>query len=304
MADISASLVKSLRDETGAAMMDCKKALVEAEGNLDKAKELLRARGVAVANKKSTRATSEGLVVAAIGSDLKSGVIAEVNCETDFVARNEEFQKLANDIAQAALASKAGTPETLVDQKMGATTVKEVITEKVAKTGENMGVRRVNLFEVSGHGAVGAYIHALGGKMGCLLEVQSDKEVTAKDELAAAVREVAMHITSAKPKYVSRNEIPAEVTDNERRIENERDDLKNKPDNIREKIVEGRVDKLLAERCLLDQPFIKDPSKTIQQFLAEKGKAVGATLTPTRFALFILGEESGEEPSSNGNENN
>lgn len=300
MAEISASLVKELRDETGAAMMDCKKALVEAEGNKDKARELLRQRGVAVASKKAARATSEGLVVAAIATDLKTGAIAEVNCETDFVARNEEFQKLAGDIAQVALQSKCKDADALLTQKMGSSTVKETLTEKVAKTGENMGIRRVTVFELNGPGAVGAYVHALGGKMGCLLEVNADKEVANKEELAAAVREVAMHITSAKPQYVTRNEIPGDVIENERRIESERDDLKSKPQNIRDKIVEGRVDKLLAERCLLDQPFIKDPSKTIQQFFQEKGKAFGANLTPTRFALYILGEEGADEDSSNG----
>ena len=302
MADISASLVKELRDETGAAMMDCKKALVEAEGNKDKARELLRARGVAVATKKANRATSEGLVVASIDKNHKSGVIAEVNCETDFVARNEEFVKLATDIAATALQSKATDAASLLAQKMGATTVQEVITEKVAKTGENMGVRRLNFMEVSGAGVVGSYVHALGGKMGCLIEIKATKEASNQDELAAVAREVAMHITSAKPQFVSRNEIPTAVTENERRIEMDREDLKSKPENIRAKIVEGRVDKLLAERCLMDQPFIKDPSKTIQQFLQEKGKGLGTELTPVKFALYILGEDTGE--SSNGDGHN
>jgi elongation factor Ts len=300
MADISASLVKELRDETGAAMMDCKKALVEAEGNKDKARELLRARGVAVANKKSARATSEGLVVAALAGDLKSGIIVEVNCETDFVARNEEFQNMAKEVANIGLESKSKDVDALLGQKLGGTTVKESITAKVAKTGENMGVRRVTLFEVKGPGAVGSYVHALGGKMGCLLEVSADKEVSNKEELAATVREIAMHITSAKPQFVNRTEVPADVIENERRIERERDDLKNKPENIRDKIVEGRVDKLMAERCLLDQPFIKEPSKTIQQYLEEKTKTLGATLKPTRFALYILGEDTGAEESTNG----
>lgn len=301
MVEINASLVKELRDETGVAMMDCKKALVEAEGDKDKARELLRKRGVAVADKKSSRTTSEGLVVAAIAPDFRSGVIAEVNCETDFVARNEEFVAMAKEIAQTALNSKSKDIDALLSQKIGSgSTVKEFMTERVAKTGENMGVRRLALFEVDGTGVVGHYIHALGGKMGCLLLVKASKEPSNKEEVAAAVREVAMHITSAKPQFVSRNEIPSEVIDNERRIEREREDLKSKPENIREKIVEGRVDKLLAERCLLDQPFIKDPSKTIQQFLQEKGKAVGADLTPVKFALYILGEEGGD--SSNGNE--
>lgn len=291
--EISATLVKELRDETGAAMMDCKKALVEAGGDKEKAREILRARGVAVANKKAARATSEGLVVAAIAADGKSGAIAEVNCETDFVARNEEFGGLAKEIVNVALQNKAKDVDTLLGQKLGGHTVKEEITTKVAKTGENMGVRRVTFYNVDGAGIVGSYVHALGGKMGCLLELKGTKEPSNKDEAQAFVRELAMHITSAKPQYVNRNEIPADVVENERRIEKDRDDLKGKPENIRDKIVEGRVDKLMAERCLLDQAFIKDPSKTIKQLLDEKGKAWGTELTPTRFALYILGEDQG-----------
>jgi elongation factor Ts len=289
--EISASLVKELRDETGAAMMDCKKALVEASGDKEKARELLRARGVAVASKKSARATSEGLVVAALAADSKSGAIAEVNCETDFVARNEEFGKLASDIVNVALQGKASDVDKLLEQKLGGHTVKEEITTKVAKTGENMGVRRVTFFQLDGPGVVGNYVHALGGKMGCLLELKATKEPSNKEEATAVARELAMHITSAKPQYLVRTEIPANVVENERRIEMERDDLKGKPENIRAKIVEGRVDKLMAERCLMDQPFIKDPSKTVKQLLEEKGKALGTEFTPTRFALFILGEE-------------
>jgi elongation factor Ts len=298
MVEINASLVKELRDETGVAMMDCKKALVEAEGDKEKARELLRKRGVAVAEKKASRGASEGLVVAAIAPDQKSGVILEVNCETDFVARNEEFVAMANEIAKTALTSKSKDVDALLLQKIGSSpSVKDFITERVAKTGENMGIRRVEYFEADGTGLVGNYVHALGGKMGCLLLVKASKEPSNKEEAAAVARDVAMHITSAKPQFVNRTEIPADVVEKERSIEREREDLKNKPDNIRDKIVEGRVDKLMAERCLMDQPFIKDPSKTIQQFLQEKGKGLGADLTPVKFALFILGADSG----SNGN---
>jgi elongation factor Ts len=298
MVEINASLVKELRDETGVAMMDCKKALVEAQGDKDKARELLRKRGVAVADKKSSRATSEGLVVAQIAADQKTGVIAEVNCETDFVARNEEFVAMANEIVKTALDTKSKDVDALLSQKIGGVAAKDYITERVAKTGENLGIRRLELFQAEGAGLVGSYVHAIGGKMGCLLLLNATKEPSNKDEAAAVAREVAMHITSAKPQFVSRNEISADVIENERRIEREREDLKNKPDNIRDKIVEGRVDKLLAERCLLDQPFIKDPSKTIKELLAEKGKALGTEFTPVKFALFVLGEDSAEK---NGN---
>lgn len=298
--EINATLVKELRDETGAAMMDCKKALVEASGDKEKAREILRARGVAVANKKASRATSEGLVVSAIANDGRSGAIAEINCETDFVARNEEFGKLASDIVQTAMQTKTADAQSLLGQKLGSHTVKDELTNKVAKTGENMGVRRVTFFELKGDGIIGSYIHALGGKMGCLLELKASAPIKSKEEATALVRELAMHITSAKPQFVNRNEIPASLVENERRIEKERDDLKGKPDNIRDKIVEGRVDKLMSERCLLEQPFIKDQTKTIKQYLAEKGKDLGAELTPSRFALYILGEEIADS-GTNGN---
>jgi elongation factor Ts len=299
MVEINASLVKELRDETGVAMMDCKKALVEAAGDKEKARELLRKRGVAVADKKSSRATSEGLVVAQIAADQKTGVIAEVNCETDFVARNEEFVAMANEIAKTALDTKSKDVDSLLSQKIGGSAVKDYITERVAKTGENLGVRRLELFQAEGAGLVGSYVHAIGGKIGCLIQLSATKEPSNKEEAAAIAREVAMHITSAKPQFVSRNEISADVIENERRIEREREDLKSKPDNIRDKIVEGRVDKLLAERCLLDQPFIKDPSKTIKELLAEKGKALGTELAPVKFALFVLGEDGSGEKNGN-----
>ncbi len=303
MADISASMVKELRDKSGAAMMDCKKALVEANGNFDKAIEWLRQKGMAVATKKASRTATEGLVVARVADDLKSGVIVEVNCETDFVARNEEFVALCQEIAATAFETKSLDAEVLMKQKHGAGTVADFVTEKVAKTGENMVVRRLVYVNIEGPGAVGSYIHALGGKMGAILAIKSSKDV-AREEMSALCRELSMHIVSAKPQYISRTEVPVEVVENERRIEAGKEDLAKKPAEIRDKIVSGRVDKLMAERCFLDQPFVKDPNQTIAQYLKQKGTTLGAELTPVKFALFILGEmtaePTAEAPPSNG----
>ena len=294
MAEISAGMVKELRDKSGAAMMDCKKALVEAGGDPEKAMEWLRQKGVAVANKKSARAASEGLVVATLAADQKSGVIIEVNCETDFVARNDEFVALTNELAKVALDTKAKDGDSLLAQKHQSGTVKDYVTEKVAKTGENIVVRRASYLELTGPGVVGSYVHALGGKMGALLQISSSKDVN-KDELAAVARELAMHIVSAKPQFITREEIPADVIENERRIESGKEDLAKKPPEMRDKIVTGRVDKIMAERCFVEQPFVKDPNQTIAQYLKAKGTALGADLKAEKFALFILGETADAE---------
>jgi len=290
MVEISATMVKELRERSGAAMMDCKKALVETSGDFEKAFEWLRQKGVAVAQKKSARSASEGLVVAKIAENGKSGSIAEINCETDFVARNDEFVHLTKELVELALAEKAAGADDLLAKSIKGTKVSDFITEKIAKTGENIIVRRVSTVDLgSKHGIVGLYVHALGGKMGALVGIESNKELNGA-ALGDMAKDLAMHIVSAKPQFVSRNEIPADVIENEKRIEAGKADLAEKKPEMREKIVQGRVDKLLAERCLLEQPFVKDPSQTITQFLAKKGSEIGAELKPTSFVMFILGE--------------
>jgi elongation factor Ts len=299
MVEVSASMVKELRERSGAAMMDCKKALVEAEGNFDKAFEVLRQRGVATASKKASRATSEGLVVGRVQPDSKLGAIVEINCETDFVARNPEFVQMCDKVVEAAISSKPQSVEELQNAKIGSQTVKEFMTDSISKTGENMNIKRLAVFQLKGEGGVGMYIHALGGKMGSLVEISSTKAVPA-EEMSALTREIAMHIVSAKPQFVSREEIPAEVLENERRIESGKADLADKKPEIRDKMISGRVDKLMAERCLLEQPFVKDPNLTIAQYLKQKGSGWGAELKPARFALYILGESGDSETETNG----
>ncbi len=294
MVEISASMVKDLRERSGAAMMDCKKALVEAQGDFEKAFEWLRQKGVAVAQKKAARSASEGLVVAQVSADGKAGAIIEINCETDFVARNPEFVELAKQVSDLALSSKVQSPEALLEQKMGQAKLSDFLTEKVAKTGENIILRRLSVLDLkAGSGVIGLYVHALGGKMGALVELATNKPGST-EELNALGKDIAMHIVSAKPSYVSREEIDSEVIENERRIESGKADLADKKPEMRDKIIQGRVDKLLAERCLLDQPFVKDPNQTVGQFLKSKGQSLGVEIKPVRFALYILGEIQAE----------
>lgn len=293
MVDISASMVKELREKSGAAMMDCKKALVEAAGDVEKAFEVLRQKGVAVANKKSGRSASEGLVVGQISADGKQGGIVEINCETDFVARNDQFIDLTKQAIELILKNKPADVDAFLEQSAGDKKVKDLVTEAVAKIGENIIIRRLAVFEASGDGIVGLYIHALGGKMGALLELSSSKPAD-REKLAAVAREVAMHVVSAKPQFISKDEIPAEVIENERRIELGKADLAEKKPEMREKIVTGRVDKLMNERSLNEQMFVKDPNNSVGKYLQLKGAELGTELKAVRFALFILGEQAAE----------
>lgn len=298
MVEISASMVKELREKSGAAMMDCKKALVEAEGDLEKAFEWLRQKGAAVATKKASRVASEGLVVGQVTPDGKAGSIVEINCETDFVARNDQFTELTKEISDLVLKNNPKDPESFLDQSWKAGKVRDLVTEAISKTGENIIIRRLAVFEATGAGIIGLYVHSLGGKMGALVELSSTNDVD-REKLAATAREVAMHIVSAKPQYLCREEVSAETIENERRIESGKADLAEKKPEMREKIVTGRVDKLMAERCLQEQPFVKDPSVSVAKHLAQKGTELGTELKPLRFALFILGEVAAD---SNGKE--
>lgn len=292
MTEISASQVKQLREQTGAGMMECKNALKESAGDMDKAVEWLRQKGLAAAAKKSSRAASEGLVVGKVSDCGKHATLIEVNCETDFVARNEQFQSFTGELAEIALNSKAQSAEALLEQNYNGKKVADLLADKIATIGENMLIRRVAHIELSGNGGIGLYVHALGGKMGALVALNSDKEI-AQSELGPIARDVAMHIVSAKPQFLDRTEIPAELIENERRIEAGKEDLAKKPAEIREKIVSGRVDKIFGERCLLEQDFVKDPSQKVAQVLKLKDK--GIELKPTKFALFILGESLDSE---------
>ncbi|MEB3287159.1 MAG: translation elongation factor Ts [Vampirovibrionales bacterium] len=281
---ITASQVKELREMTGAGMMEAKKALEEATGDMDKAKEILRQRGMATAEKKAGRAAADGLVEALVSDDKQSGVLVEVNCETDFVAKGEAFQSAAKQVSQNVAEKKPASVETLREQLQG------FITEQIATIKENITIRRFVRYERTAPGLVQAYIHT-GGKIGVLLELSAKNAASAqKPEVQQLAKDIAMQIASFAPEFVSRNDIGQAVIDEETRIEMGKEDIQKKPADIRAKIVEGRVNKLLGERVLIEQAFIKDPGKTVSELIAEISKAIGDELAVVQFTRYVLGE--------------
>lgn len=267
--EITAQMVKELRESTGAGMMDCKKALTESEGDMEKAAEILRQKGISSAEKKMGRVAAEGLVATSIQGN--KGAMVEVNCETDFVAKNEEFKEFANCLVNGIATGTANTVEELLAttcEKVGKT-VEEVIKEKIATIGEKITVRRFEKYE----GNLATYVH--NGKIGVMLVTDKADEAAAKD--------VCLHIASSAPEFLSSEDIPQEVRDEEKRIEMGKEDLQSKPEQIREKIVEGRLQKILAQKCLIEQPFVKDPSQTVKAFIEGKFNII-------KFDRYVLGE--------------
>lgn len=268
---ISAEMVKALREMTGAGMLECKKALEEAGGDIEKAKEILRIRGLAKAEKKAGRETKEGIIQTYVSEDRKVGVILELNCETDFVARNEQFNELALNIAKhiASLsenANKEGSAEDLLNQPYfqdPSKTLQEVIKSAIAKIGENIQIRRFARFDTDGY--IHAYVHGVG-RIGVLIDYQADR---LDDQVLRVVQDVAMQIAAMKPEFVDVNSVPSDVLDRERRILAEQARQEGKPENIIEKVIEGRLKKFYQEKVLLEQPFIKDEKKTVGQYIKE-----------------------------------
>ena len=272
---VTAELVKQLREKTGAGMMDCKKVLTETDGDMEKAAELLRERGIAKAAKKSGRVAAEGLVCSYVSEDKKVGAIVEVNAETDFVAKNEEFRTFVADIAEIVANTNPADVEALlaVKYKNEEKTVKEVLTDKIATIGENMTIRRFARFETTG--LVESYIHG-DGKIAVLVELAKGDSTVAKD--------VCMQIAAAKPEYLNREEVPAEAVNKEMEILKVQAMNEGKPAEIAEKMVQGRIGKFYSEICLLDQEFVKDPSVKVGEMVASKGGEI------VRFARFETGE--------------
>ena len=258
--NITAETVKQLRERTGAGMMECKKALVETQGDLDAAAELMRKSGLAKADKKAARVAAEGAVIAE--RDGSSAVLVEVNCETDFVARSDEFQAFARDLAKAALAKSPDTLESLLGSASGEGSFEERRRALIAKIGENISVRR--FAKVAATGALGAYVH--GGRIGALVALEGGDEALARD--------LAMHVAAANPAYVDAGEVPAAVLDKEREILTEQTKGEKKPPEIIAKMVEGRLRKYLAEITLLGQPFVKDPEITVEKLVKKAGAKV------------------------------
>lgn len=292
--EITASLVKELREKTGAGMMDAKKALVEAEGDMAKAAELLRQKGIATAEKKSGRTAAEGQVTALIASDRKAGVLVEVNCETDFVAKGDAFQQMIREVAEQILESRPANVESLLTQPskaMAGISVQAYVTEKIASIKENINIRRFALYACEGVGAVHSYIHT-GGRVGVLVEFKAGKaETISNPAFQQLLKDVAMQIASASPDFVSRADIDPVVIEEETRVEMGKDDLASKPEEIRRKIVEGRVTKILGQRCLVEQPFVKDPSLTVEALLQSHARELSdPEIAILRFTRYALGE--------------
>ncbi len=274
---VTASQVKELREKTGAGMMDCKKVLTETDGDMEKAIELLRERGIAKAAKKSDRIAAEGLVDAYVSEDGKIGAVVEVNAETDFVGKNDEFKKFVADVAkQIAEKNPANVEELLAQSSIAESekTVQEVLTNKIATIGENMTIRRFQRFETS-DGVVAKYIHG-EGKIGVLVEMTNSDELLAKD--------ICMQIAAAKPEFLNRESVPAERVNKEMEILKAQAMNEGKPAEIAEKMVQGRIGKFYGEICLIEQPFVKDPDMKVSKLLESKGANI------VRFARLEKGE--------------
>ena len=286
MANISAQLVKELREMTGAKMMDCKKALVATEGNIDKAIEFLREKGLADAAKKSGRVAAEGIVKTYISEDKKAGAVLEFNCETDFVAANDEFIAFADRLAQMVVEKNPANVEALSNEMFDEnTTVADALKALIAKLGENMTIRRFTRFSIE-NGIVKSYIHG-GGRIGVLVELGCDTNSDVLDEVA---KEVCMQIAAANPLFLSEDQVDAASIEKEKEIYRVQALNEGKPENIVEKMVMGRIQKYFKEVCLVDQVWVKDGDKTITKLLEEKSKEAGAPITITKFVRYERGE--------------
>jgi len=287
---ITAKAVSDLRERTGAGMMDCKKALTETGGDLEKAIEYLQVKGIAKAAKKSDRVAAEGLVAAWVSADSRVAALVEVNCETDFVARNEDFVRFCNDLAAHAGSNAFESNDAFLASAFRGTTVDESRKAMIASIGENIAVRRSERVALSGPGVVAAYIHG-GGKIG-VLSVVSTSAQPGDSTLADAARDVAMHVAAMRPQYVRDSEIDAETVERERRVltEQANEQATGKPADVVAKMIEGRINKWRKEICLLHQPFVKEPDVTVQAFVDRAAKAAGVQATYERFVRFERGE--------------
>ena len=292
MANITSQMVKELREMTQAGMMDCKKALMEADGDMDKAVEWLREKGLAAAAKKAGRIAAEGVVASYVSDDTKVGVVVEVNCETDFVAKTDNFINFSKNVAKhIALANPADVDE-LMNQKFvddESKTITDLVSDATVSIGEKISIRRFARYEAQ-DGAVETYIH-MGGKIGVLLQVANDNAASlTADEFKTFYHDVALQIAAARPTYVRPEEVPAETLENERKILRAQAMEEGKPEDIANRMVEGRIKKYYKEVCLLEQPFVKDGDKSIKQVMAETAKAIGANLDLVKFERFERGE--------------
>jgi len=290
MAEITASLVKELRDKTNAGMMECKNALKETEGDVDAAIKFLRERGAIKAAKKADREAKEGIVSANIDAQSRSGVLVEVNCETDFVAKNDNFKAFVSELTDAVAGSDASDIEAANSISKNEGSLDDFVKAKVIELGENLQFRRMIRYDVEGSGVVASYIH-LGGKVGVLLEVNCNKDDTApNDSFRELVKDLTLHIAAASPAGIGRDEIPSDLVEAEKDLFRKQMEDSGKPPEIMDKIIEGKLGKFYSTVCLLEQGFIKDPDQTISDLLSAKGKELDDELTVRRFTRFGVGE--------------
>lgn len=281
---VTAALVKELRELTGSGMMDCKKALVETDGDIDKAVEYLREKGILKAQKKSSRIAAEGLVQTAFSDDGKRAAIIEVNSETDFVAKNEEFQKFVSDLAELALKKESSSMEAFMEEDFEGKKVSEVLTEKVAKIGENLSIRRFANLNEDGVVYTG-YVH--GGRIGVIVGIKTD---ASKSEIESCARDVAMQVASMNPKFVDESSVDQTYIENERRILKEQVLNEGKKPEMADRIVDGKIKKELKEVCLVAQPFVKNGDQNVGQYVAEFAKKIGKEMQVVSMIRYEVGE--------------
>ncbi len=288
MVEISASMVMKLRKMSGQGMMDCKKALQEADGDIDNAMQILRKKGLATMAKRAGRETSEGIVVSKISEDGKTAVLATLCCETDFVAKSDDFVAAADKLAEYAMACVADEgADSILQTAIDGKKFSDILTEIVSKTGEKTDVGDYAKYKLDGAGLIGIYVH-FNKKVGTMVQIDTgDDAVAQSDALKQIAADIAMHITAAKPLALDKNGIDGETIESEKSIFAEQ--VKNKPANIIDKIVEGKMRKFYTENCLLLQPFVKDDSKTIEQVLANASKQAGGEAKIKRFVRFEVG---------------
>ena len=289
MADISAALVRDLREKTGAGMLDCKKALVETNGNIEEAVDWLRKKGLAAAAKKAGRVAAEGLVGLATSST--AGVVVEVNSETDFVARNDQFQNLVSKVAQIALSGNHDNVESLKSAGFDGTTVGEGVTNLVAVIGENMNLRRVQMLKINGSGVIASYIHnAMGpniGKIGVLVALESNADKAKLEELG---KKIAMHVAAAQPQFLDTTDVDNASLERERNVLADQARASGRPEDIIQKMVDGRIRKYYEEVVLLEQNYVIDGQSRVRDVVEQFGKELGSPIKLVGFVRFNLGE--------------
>ena len=292
MAQVTAQLVKELRDTTQAGMMDCKKALIETDGDMEKAIELLREKGLAAAAKKASRIAADGMVEGYITEDGQIGVIVEINCETDFVAKTDNFKEFCAKIAKHIAVAAPADVDVLMQQKFvddASKTITDMVSDATVAIGEKISIRRFARYQAVA-GVVETYIH-MGGKIGVLVEVNNDTPATfTADAFKVYYHDLALQIAAAKPEYVVRDEVPTDTLDKEKKILREQALNEGKPEKIVDRMVEGRITKYYKDICLTEQAFVKNPDQTVTQYSEEVEKEIGAKIGPVRFERFERGE--------------